>query len=47
MVVHERVLVHATEDVTAGDVVADLERRRVEVPVDVSVEGLGVDSTWR
>lgn len=46
MVIDEGVLVGGTEDVTARDVVADLELGRVEVPGNASVKSLGVDTTW-
>lgn len=44
MVVDERVFVHATENVTARDVVADLELGGVEVPSFFSAERFGVDT---
>jgi hypothetical protein len=46
VVVDERVFIDGTKDVTADDVVADFVGCRVKVPLDISVEGLGVDSTW-
>jgi hypothetical protein len=44
VVVDERVLVHGAKDVSSRDVVADPERGGVEVPLDLSAEGLGVDT---
>lgn len=46
MIIDERVFEYASKDVTARDVVADLELGRVEVPLDLAGESLGVDTTW-
>jgi hypothetical protein len=45
VVVDQRVFIDATEDVSSGNVVSDLELRRVEVPLDLSVKRLGVDTS--
>jgi hypothetical protein len=45
VVVDERVLVHGAKDVSSRDVVSDPELGGVEVPLDLSAEGLGVDTT--
>jgi hypothetical protein len=46
VVIDERVFEHASENITARDVVADLELGRVEVPLDLAGKSLGVDTTW-
>lgn len=45
MVIHQRVFVDATEDITASNVVSDIEVSRVKVPFNLSAEGFGVDTT--
>lgn len=45
VVVDERVFVYATEDISTGNVVPYSEAGGIEVPLDVSVEGFGVDTT--
>ena len=44
MIVDQRVFVYRSKYVAAGNVVAHTVFRRVEVPFDMSVEGLGVDT---
>ena len=42
----ERVLEHGTEDITTGDLVADLQLRGLEVPLLLAVEGGYRDAAW-
>ena len=44
MVVDQRVFIHTAENVTARDMVADLELCGIKVPAEFTVEGLGVDT---
>ena len=45
MVVYEGVFEYTSKNVTPGDMVSDLEFRRVKVPLDLPVQSLGVDTT--
>ena len=47
MVGKKGILVDATVNVPAGDMVADFERCGIEIPGDVGVQGVGVDSAYR
>lgn len=44
MVIHQRVFVDATEDITTSNVVSDIEVSRVKVPFNLSAEGFSVDT---
>jgi hypothetical protein len=47
VIVDKRVFVDGTKDVTTDNVIADREGCRVKVPLEFSIQGLGVDTTCR